>query len=491
MISGTWPRLMRVLAALLLAAGLTHCASIEQAKKFVQDRIAASKKKDMLSKEGQQITIEELSQLMQGYADRYMTLIRGACEEIERDNPDDLQRRIAHGIKLHQVSSVYDIVTNADAYTQLLDLTLVVTLQSMKWIDEDQADELFGARSAPLIGASRKTREDIWNIASRVLKPEQLETLDYLIWDWRRRNQDVSYVSWIRFDDFAGSRGKSAIADVPKGSGLLAPVGEAKQAVDEVRLLGERVFYLSKRMPVMLDWQIQSAMDNVLYDPKIDNITASVTNVSKTVEQLPQTIAKERAALFDEIEGKQGMINNVFGQYRVALADTNKLTGSVMNVADSANELMHTLKETTLTLNSTIDAIDRVFIAPGKNQPKDPNAKPFDIQQYTQSLLALTTALKEANQLINTTGDLLGSTKLQQPIAQINEVTTKQLDNVTSRSARILDQAFWRGVALIIVFFIMLTIYRLLVSRVFGAPTVTVQPAEGGTGFSFFKRKKS
>jgi uncharacterized protein YoxC len=194
----------------------------------------------------------------------------------------------------------------------------------------------------------------------------------------------VSYVSWIRFDDFAGSRGKSAISEVPKGTGLLAPVGEAKQAVDEVRLLGERVFYLSKRMPVMLDWQIQSAMDNVLYDPKIDNITASVTNVSKTVEQLPQTIAKERAALFDEIEGKEGMINNVFGQYRVALADTNKLTGSVMNVADSANQLMHTLKETTLTLNSTIDTIDRVFMAPGKNQPKDPNAKAFDIQQYTR-----------------------------------------------------------------------------------------------------------
>jgi hypothetical protein len=303
----------------------------------------------------------------------------------------------------------------------------------------------------------------------------------------------VGYVSWIRFDDFAGSRGKSAITNVPKGGGFLAPVGEAKQAVDEVRLLGERVFYLSKRMPVMLDWQIQSAMDNVLYDPKIDNITKSLTGVSKTVEELPKTIASERAALFDEIEGKQPMINSVFGQYRVAIADTNKLTGSVMNISDSANQLMHTLKETTLTLNSTIDAIDRVFMQPGKNQPKDPNAKPFDIEQYTQSLLALTTALKEANQLIVTTGDLLGSQKLQQPIAQINDVTTKQLDNVTNRSARILDQAFWRGVALIIVFFVMLTLYRLIVSRLFGAPVVKVEsaaPNSGNTAFSFFRRRR-
>ena len=44
-------------------------------------------------------------------------------------------------MKLVQVSSILDIVTNADPFTQLLDLTLVVTLQSQKWIDEDLAEE--------------------------------------------------------------------------------------------------------------------------------------------------------------------------------------------------------------------------------------------------------------------------------------------------------------------------------------------------------------
>ena len=47
-------------------------------------------------------------------------------------------------MKLVQVRSVLDIVTNADPFTQLLDLTLVVTLQSQKWIDEDLAEECFG-----------------------------------------------------------------------------------------------------------------------------------------------------------------------------------------------------------------------------------------------------------------------------------------------------------------------------------------------------------
>ena len=125
---------------------------------------------------------------------------------------------------------MYDIVTNADPYTQLLDLTLVVTLQSRQWIDEDQAEIQFGARGKFLIEAARKAREDIWKIAARVMKTEQLEILDNRILDWRRRNPNVQLISYVRFDDFAGSRDKSMIADVKTGGGFLASVDEAKKS---------------------------------------------------------------------------------------------------------------------------------------------------------------------------------------------------------------------------------------------------------------------
>ena len=97
-----------------------------------------------------------------------------------RDNPAQEQRRLAHQVKLVSVSGVYDIVTNAEPFAKLMDLLMVVTLQSYRWIDEDAAERTFGARSQSLIQAMRTLRVDLWGVAGRVLRAEQLQQLDAL-----------------------------------------------------------------------------------------------------------------------------------------------------------------------------------------------------------------------------------------------------------------------------------------------------------------------
>jgi hypothetical protein len=245
-------RMLRFAAVVFAGAIiLSSCTTIDQAQQAVRGafRPLSAATPTPAAKRTDQITQEELEQLTYGFADRYLTYIISATDTIERDNPSSEQRRRAHQVRLVQVSAVYDIVTNADPFTRLLDLLLVVTLQSQKWIEEDQAERWFGDRAQPLITASRKAREDIWQIAARTMTPDQLEVLDYLIWDWRQRNRNVELVSYVRFDDFAAARGKSIIANVKSGAGLLAPVGEATKAVDEMRMLAERAFFYAKRLP--------------------------------------------------------------------------------------------------------------------------------------------------------------------------------------------------------------------------------------------------
>ena len=446
--------------ALLLSAG---CASAPE-----KDRGSArGVKNSKVSKEGEKITMEELDQLTYGFADRYMSYIVSACDQIEKEGATPQQRRLAHQVKLVQVSSIYDIVTNADPFTQLLDLTLVVTLQSQKWIDEDLAEEWFGDRAQPLIDASQKAREDIWKIASRVMKPEQLEVLDYLIWEWRRKNPNVQVVSFVRFDDFASSRGKTVIADVKGGSGLLAPVNDAIKSVDELRLLTERAFYYGKRMPFLMNWQAEAAVDNILGNSQIEGITNSVATVTKSVdritaitERIPDEIAKEHARLMGDANRLHPMLMAGLTNYRGAVSDTNGLVGSVQEAADTADTLLKTLESTSVTLNTTMDSVDRIFMAPGRKEPKPKDEKPFDINSYTASALALTSALKEANQLLSSTGDMLGSSKLDQPIKQVNAIATERVEHARVTGTKIIDVAFWRGVALIVLFFVLLTAYK-------------------------------
>ena len=136
------------------------------------------------------------------------------------------------------------------------------------------------------------------------MRTSQLEQLDTLILQWHRKHPDIELVSYVRFDDFAASRGKSIVAEVAEGGGFLAPVGEATKAVDEVRLLGERAFYLGKRMPFLLSWQVREALGDALNSPDLaqinaiaPTITASVERATRIAERLPADIAREREAV--------------------------------------------------------------------------------------------------------------------------------------------------------------------------------------------------
>jgi hypothetical protein len=452
-------------AAFLMSTG---CASAPEKERGS----ARSGQKNKVSKEGEKITVDELDQLTYGFADRYMAYIVSACDEIEKSGATPQQRRLAHQVKLVQVSSVYDIVTNADPFTQLLDLTLVVTLQSQKWIDEDLAEEWFGDRAQPLIDASQKARADIWKIAGRVMKPEQLEVMDYLIWSWRRKNPDVQVVSFVRFDDFAESRGKSIVADVKSGTGLLAPINDALKSVDEVRLLTERAFYYGKRMPFLMNWQAEAAVDNILGNSQIEGMTQSVATVTKSVdritamtERIPEEIQKTQMRVVNDVQRLHPLLLTGIGQYRNAVSDTDQLVGSVNEATVTADALLKTLRDTSLSLNTTMESVDKIFLAPGRNEPKPINQKPFEIESYTASALALATALKEANQLLSTTGELLGSQRLEQPIKQVNAIATERVEHARITGTRIIDVAFWRGAALIVLFFVMLTLYKVFTSR--------------------------
>jgi hypothetical protein len=417
---------------MMLCAG---CATIEKAQLSVRGvfrplavtATSATRRTD-------RITVEELEQLTYGFADRYLTYIITATEGIERDNPNPEQRRRASQVRLVQVSAIYDVVTNADPFTRLLDLLLVVTLQSHKWIEEDQAERWFGERARPLILASRKAREDIWQIAARTMTTDQLEVIDYLIWDWRRRNRDVELVSYVRFDDFAAERGKSIVADVKGGGGLLAPVGQATQAVDEMRLLAERAFFYAKRLPFLINWQVRAAVDDVLRDSDARELSAALIAASQTLSGLPQEIAREREALFAALDQRQPMFQSLTAQYRSAISDTTALVGALTQLTESSRQ--------------TLAIVDGLVAAR--------TGRPFDIREYGATVDKVVAALQEANRLATATSLIVDF----QP-QEFDRIAMGGTAHAKSLTSHILDTAFWRGAALIIVFFGMLALYRL------------------------------
>jgi hypothetical protein len=192
------------------------------------------------------ITPAELDELTRAFADRYVGLLSSTCDAVKKNNPDPVQRREAQELLLNCATNVYDIASNADSFTRMLDLVVVTTLVSQVWIDDDRAGDVFGERGEVLVRALHHGRVEAWALAAQVLRPDQLELLDYTMWDWRQHNPDMVHMPFVRFSNFAIGRGKSATAEVLAAGGFFGNVGKAGRSVDEARLLSERMFWQLK-----------------------------------------------------------------------------------------------------------------------------------------------------------------------------------------------------------------------------------------------------
>src|SRR6266566_8756662 len=258
---------------------------------------------------GHTIAGAELDELTRAFADRYVGLLSSTCDALKKDNPDPVQRREAQELMLDSATNVYDIASNADAFTRMLDLVVVTTLLSQVWVDDDRAGDLFGERGEVLVRALHHGRVEAWALAARVLRPEQLDVLDYTIWDWRRQNPDMVRASFVRFSNFALDRGKSANAEVLAAGGFFKNIGQTGQAVDEARLLTERMFYRLKREPTLMRWQAEAAKDDLLATPEVGKVLADAHRLTDQVEQLPKNIAAERQAVLAALDQRQKVVD--------------------------------------------------------------------------------------------------------------------------------------------------------------------------------------
>ena len=441
------PGLVRIFAAGMIVLGLLcsgGCRSDrgetreETEKRLATQRAKSAKavQQSILGKQ-HQLSIQELDQLTYGYADRYYMVISSAADAIKRGNPDPIQRRRAHEIKLNGVLSMNDIVSGNDPYSQVFDLVVAVTLQSIVLIDENGAEEAFGDRAPVLIKAFRTMRVEAWDLAAKVLTQEQLELLDYIIIEWRRTHPDVERVAFVKFDNFAGARSANLLSELKAGGGFLAPVSEASQTLRGWGRLTERVFWYSKRAPNIAAVQAEGAVNEILATPEVSAMLETADRLGKTVDRIPQTVAEERKALFAEIDTRQTLLTNTLGDLRNIIADADSLgrTVSVINT---------NLPQTLAAVNETLRVIHTARTNFGFRTPR---ARPFDIQDYTTALTRLNDVITNMQQLSLTADQIIRSEGWRSGLRDVTDATDRRVDRAFTRIYLALGLAFVLAIA--------------------------------------------
>ncbi|MHC4989576.1 MAG: hypothetical protein ACYTGC_01225 [Planctomycetota bacterium] len=453
--------------AVLLAGGCVSSGSRAQTDRDLRE-IAAERS---VQPDDAQLTVSDLDRLTRSFADRYLTLIGSACEALEEDNPSLEQRRLANMLRLWSVTSMYDIATEPEPFDRFIDQLLVVTLQSQIWIDDARADDSFGDRALVIITPLRQAREEIWDLASRVLTSEQLETLDFLIWDWRNQHPEVQFAAFVRFDDFAASSEKAFVSEARSGGGLLAPVEEATQAVDEARQFGERAFYMSKRAPLLATWSVKQMVNDVLITPEVAQLLDDyhrMTEVSvravDAIEALPVTLAREREEVEDLLTENSDRLSTILDDYRSSIAETQELAGALQDLSESGERIVETLGSTSDSITGTVDAVDRVLLRydrDGDGIIHDPDDEPVSItiDRLSAATERLGETVREVNKLIESTGGLLEADAWSIRMKELDSLGDVQVQRAREQGASLIDRAFWRLCIFAVLIFALLLAY--------------------------------
>ncbi len=364
---------------------------------------------------------ELLQQRLMGFASSYMARVGDVTNRIKQTTEDPHTRRELAAFRYHAGLAAVSIATDPKPRRALLDMLVYVSLEHQVW-NRQHAQAVFGEEGLMLNAALRDAKAEILGLADQIAGKQALAEVTALTLAWRRANPDLQLVSMVRFDDFDS-------LPVPEsrragGGGLLnpfAPLRETNAAVDDARLLGERVVYLSKQMPLLVGWELELLLHDVVGSPTVNQTLADVHRVSDTVAGLPDTIAAEREAWWAAIDERSDRADAVLQELNQALPAAESLSGSVRDTIESLGTLVQRTQSLTQQLQ------DAELIG-GPRAEADPEAPPFDINEYREAVEALGTTVSEMN-------NLLESPAWEARLAEVDAVAEQRV-----------DQVFWQGI---------------------------------------------
>ena len=252
------------------------------------------------------ISPQELQAAVMAYADTTNTLM-GEAAEIINEIGTPQARLTAARMLVFNISSNVEIASGPYPGVALLDMTVVATLRRIVW-EEFWIPKVFGDAGKPTLDIVREAEIDIWEIVSRIMTPEQAEELKRVIIAWRQKYPNKISVNYVRFEDFGELGLKPSMRKLITPGGLFASVEEAARVAQDMKLSIDRAFYLVSRMQLLVTFQIRLAYLEMIFQPEINGLITTTEKVAglsekyyELADSFPQKMGKEVSLLINQL----------------------------------------------------------------------------------------------------------------------------------------------------------------------------------------------
>jgi hypothetical protein len=413
---------------LLIAVSCTALAA--------EDRVS----KSATPENSRQMTQEELQAAVISYANRYIAIVGQAAVQLEAAIPTDQARLNAARRKVYSITAVVETAAGLNPGPALLDLVVTATLNRMVW-EEYWRPQVFGKPATVMVEAFKTMEADAWELAAKVMTLAQRREFRDLIDDWYANHPGQVSVDYITFSDFGDIGTKPNLKNIQKPGGLLAPIREATEAVDDVRMTVERAMFLLAKMQLIMGSQVELVYRNLIVQPEMKSVLADISGLKQTadryallLEKLPLQVTEERKAILDAIDDKAAAIHQINTDAQATLKQADITLKSLQQTTVAANDLV-----------ASTDALLARF-------ETDESAEPVTMEDYVKAIETLQAALIEFNKLILTV-DQTGMPLISTVLDQFNRSAEERVDHI-----------FWRLLILIVVAggmgVVIITVYR-------------------------------
>jgi hypothetical protein len=401
---------------------------------------------------GEPLTELELKDLVMRLVDVYTAVVMQVSREIELILDTPWERYQLHSMKYGATRAAFDIAVSARPDEGLLDLLVLVSLERSAF-ERHWYPEVFKERGELLLAELRRLEDLCWRKSARVLTLQQRQDLRSLIEAWVADNPDIHDVAQIRFSDFYHLQDESSSA---RATGLLSEINDASRAVDEAVLFGERAMWYSSRLPILLGYQVEKTVYDLLGQQDVRALLADFTQysdasnrVAAAIEDLPEMVERERTATVDHFMGR------IAGERTAFLSELDS----------RGEQLESTLHELRLTVDAgtaLADALDTTFasvdgvLARFDETGGGSDREPLRMQDLRDVAVEATAAADQLTTLLNTTQSVLASPAWSERLSEFDTAMIR----VEQDGNRWINIAFRRGLLLIAALFVALVAYR-------------------------------
>ncbi len=342
--------------------------------------------------------VVELQTTVMREADLYVGAMAEAADAFRQRVPTTEARNLAQQWKVQQAMAAYIDATGENPVLNAVDFVVLASL-SRDVVERYWVKEKFGEAAVPLLETHRRLEHSSWKIVESVLDPREIVELRDLIAEFHRQNPDLRYVAGMRLPDLAVKLGRVQEGETHSRSGgnllsllylnPLAGLDPATQAIQQSRILAQRISYYVERMSMLWGWQAELTAFQLAVQPESREVLTNFNQVAQSsvsfahvADQLPGLVNTQREAA----------INQIFD--RLATERTNllaDLAGEQVKLRALLDEARSTLAaggSAATSINTAIQSLDafvRYVSPPDTNAPastSDPNRRPFNVLDY-------------------------------------------------------------------------------------------------------------